>query len=190
MTDAARAASKNRNGEDHRMRALVARLAVASCIVIGLAAIRPAAAETDEIRIGLQYGFIYLPITIADVTGLIDKRAHELGLPGMKVTLNRFSGSAAVNEALVSNSIDFGAYGLPGLLIALEKTRGKPAIKGLAGLPLTAHVLDTNKAAIKSIADFAAQDKIPLPAPNSPQAILLQKATEKPFGDYKRRHAS
>ena len=27
------------------------------------------------------------------------------------------NGSTAVNEALLSNSIDFGAYGLPGLLI-------------------------------------------------------------------------
>src|SRR5260221_12106289 len=125
MTDAARAASKNRNGEDHRMRALVARLAVALCIVIGLAAVRPAAAETDEIRIGLQYGFIYLPITIADVTGLIDKRAPELGLPGMKVTLNRFSGAAAVTDALVSNNIDFGAYGSPCLLIGWGKKLGQ-----------------------------------------------------------------
>jgi NitT/TauT family transport system substrate-binding protein len=190
MTDAARAASKNRNGEDHRMRALVARLAVALCIVIGLATVRPAAAETDEIRIGLQYGFIYLPITIANVTGLIDKRARELGLPGMKVTLNRFSGSAAVNEALVSNSIDFGAYGLPGLLIAWEKTRGKLAVKGLAGLALTAYVLDTNKPAITSLQDFGPQDKIALPASNSPQAILLQMAAEKVFGDYKKLDAN
>src|SRR5260221_11583107 len=171
------------------MRMLAGGLA-AALLVLATVGDRVAAAETGEIRIGLQYGFIYLPITVADVEGLVDKRARALGLPGMKVTLNRFSGSAAVNEALVSDSIDFGAYGLPGLLIAWEKTRGKLAIKGLARLALTAHVLDTNKAAIKSIADFAAQDKIPLPAPNSPQAILLQKATEKPFGDYKRRHAS
>jgi ABC-type nitrate/sulfonate/bicarbonate transport system substrate-binding protein len=169
------------------MRPLIARIAAALCIAVASAALPgPAAAEIGEIRIGLQYGFIYLPITIADVDGLIDKRARELGLPGMKVTLNRFSGSAAVNEALVSGSIDFGAYGLPGLLIAWEKTRGKLAIKGLAGLALTAYVLDTNKPAIKSLADFAAQDKIALPASNSPQAILLQMAAEKTFGDYKR----
>src|SRR6267143_1264806 len=95
MTDAARAASKNRNGEDHRMRALVARLAVALCIVIGL-----------------------------------------------------------------------------------------------AGLALTAYVLDTNKPAITSLRDFGPQDKIALPASNSPQAILLQMAAEKVFGDYKKLDAN
>src|SRR5260221_13698669 len=125
------------------MRPLIARIAAALCFAVVSATVPgPAIAETGEIRIGLQYGFIYLPITIADVTGLIDKRARELGLPGMKVTLNRFSGSAAVNEALVSNSIDFGAYGLPGPLIPREKTRGKLAAKGLPRLPPPPYVLD------------------------------------------------
>src|SRR5258708_5522049 len=155
------------------MRMLAGGLA-AALLVLATVGDRVAAAETGEIRIGLQYGFIYLPITVADVEGLVDKRARALGLPGMKVALNRFSGSA----------------GAPGLLMAWEKPRGKPGIKGLAGLARTAYVLDTNKAAIKSIADFAAQDKIALPASNSPQAILLQMAAEKAFGDYKRLDAN
>src|SRR5260221_13175826 len=171
------------------MRMLAGRLA-AALLVLATVGDRVAAAETGEIRIGLQYGFIYLPIPVADVEGLVDKRARALGLPGMKVTLNRFSGSAAVNEALVSDSIDFGAYGLPGLLIAWEKTRGKLAVKGLAGLALTAYVLDTNKPAITSLRDFGPQGKIRLPASNSPQAILLQMAAEKTFGDYKRLDAN
>ena len=46
-------------------------------------------------------------------------------------------------------------YALPGLLIVWEKTRGRLAIKGLAGMPLNAFFLYTNKPAIKSLADGA-----------------------------------
>src|SRR4051794_24750843 len=76
-----------------------------------------ARAETGEVRIGLQYGFIYLPIEIAGAEKLIEKRAQELGAGEVKVSLRRFSGTPAMNEALLSGSIDWGALGLPGLLI-------------------------------------------------------------------------
>jgi NitT/TauT family transport system substrate-binding protein len=138
--------------------------------------------ETDHVRIGLQYGFIYLPIEIARSEGFIEKRAEELGAGNIKVTLNRFSGTPAMNDALLSNNIDFGALGLPGLLIVWEKTRGRLAIKGLAGMPLNAFFLYTNKPAIKSLADFTVQDRIAVPAPNSGQGILLEMAAEKLFG--------
>src|SRR5450432_3546459 len=77
----------------------------------------PARCETDEVRIGLQYGLIYLPIEIARSEGLIEKRAEQLGVAKLKISLQRFSGTPAMNEALLSNNIDLGALGLPGLLI-------------------------------------------------------------------------
>jgi NitT/TauT family transport system substrate-binding protein len=138
--------------------------------------------ETGELRIGLQYGFIYLPIEIARSEGFIEKRAQELGLGKVAVTLRRFSGTPAMNDALLSDSIDFGALGLPGLLIVWEKTRGRLAVKGLAGMPLNAFFLYTNKPAIRSLADFTEQDRIAVPAPNSGQGILLEMAAEKLFG--------
>ncbi len=142
----------------------------------------PARSETAEVRIGLQYGFIYLPIEIARSEGFIEKRAEELGVGKVKVTLRRFSGTPAMNEALLSNNVDFGALGLPGLLIVWEKTRGRLAVKGLAGMPLNAFFLYTNKPAIKSLADFTERDRIAVPAPNSGQGILLEMAAEKLFG--------
>jgi NitT/TauT family transport system substrate-binding protein len=165
------------------MTAIGARRVLAAWLfaIVAMAG-RPASAETDELRIGLQYGFIYLPITVAVEEGFVDKRAREVGLGPMKVSLQRFSGSTAVNEALLSNSIDFGAYGLPGLLIAWEKTRGRLDIKGLIGLALTAYVLDTNKPGVETLADFAPGDRIAVPASNSPQAILLRMAAEKLYG--------
>jgi sulfonate transport system substrate-binding protein len=154
-------------------------------LIVSLAALLAAAsaqAETDRVRIGLQYGFIYLPIEIARSEGFIEKRAQELGAGKITVSLQRFSGTPAMNDALLSGNIDFGALGLPGLLIVWEKTRGRLAIKGLAGMPLNAFFLYTNKPAITSLADFGEQDRIAVPAPNSGQGIMLEMAAEKVFG--------
>jgi NitT/TauT family transport system substrate-binding protein len=154
-------------------------------LILSLAALlvgASARAETDRVRIGLQYGFIYLPIEIARSEGFIEKRAQELGAGKVTVALQRFSGTPAMNDALLSGNIDFGALGLPGLLIVWEKTRGRLGIKGLAGMPLNAFFLYTNKQAIKSLADFTEQDRIAVPAPNSGQGIMLEMAAEKLFG--------
>jgi NitT/TauT family transport system substrate-binding protein len=141
-----------------------------------------ARAETDRVRIGLQYGFIYLPIEIARSEGFIEKRAQELGVDRITVMLQRFSGTPAMNDALLSGNVDFGALGLPGLLIVWEKTRGRLAIKGLAGMPLNAFFLYANRPTIASLTDFTEQDRIAVPAPNSGQGIMLEMAAEKLFG--------
>src|SRR5258708_35473767 len=71
-----------------------------------------------------------------------------------------------------------------------KKRRGRPGGQGLAGPAPPAYVLDTNRPAITSLQDFGPHDKIALPASNSPQAILLQMAAEKVFGDYKKLDAN
>jgi NitT/TauT family transport system substrate-binding protein len=140
-------------------------------------------AEVTDLRIGLQFGLVYLPVVVAESEGLIAKRAAELGVPGLKVTLNRFSGSTAMNEALLSNSIELGTLGTAGALIAWDKTRGRDHIKSVAAISTIAYTLFTNKPAIKSFADFTQNDKIAVPAFNSPQAIVLRVAAEKFLGD-------
>jgi NitT/TauT family transport system substrate-binding protein len=161
-----------------RMKGLCAAL-------VGLAlagAATTAQAETNKIRIGLQFGLSYLPIMIAQSERMIEKHAKALGLPDVEVILQRLSGTTAVNDALLSNSIDFGALGMPGVLIAWEKTKGRQHVKGIAGLATITYFVYVNKPNLKSLADFTDQDKIAVPAFNSPQAILLRAAAEKQLG--------
>ena len=127
------------------------RSAIVAALAAVLAVVPPARGETDQLRIGLQYGFIYLPIEIARSEGFIEKRAETLGVGKIKVVLQRFSGTPAMNDALLSDNVDFGALGLPGLLIVWEKTRGRLAVKDLAGMPLNAFSLYTNKPAITAL---------------------------------------
>ena len=143
----------------------------------------PAArAEVKELRLGTQFGLIYLPITIAVDQGLIARRAKAAGVDGVKLAVERFSGSAAMIDAVMSGNVDLGAYGLPGLLIVWDKTRGHQDIRGLAAIGRTAFVVVTNKPGIKTLKDFGANDRIALPALNSPQAIILKMAAAQLYG--------
>jgi NitT/TauT family transport system substrate-binding protein len=144
---------------------------------------RTARAEVTNVKIGLQFGLVYLPVVIAQSEGFFAKRAEEAGVKGLNVELARFSGSTAMNEALLSNSVQLGTLGTVGALIIWEKTRGRQHIKSIANLANTVYALYTNRPGVKSLADFKPGEKVALPALNSPQAILLRIAAEKQLGD-------
>ena len=57
-----------------------------------------------------------------------------------------------------------------------RQTRGRKQIKSLAAVAAVSYTLFTNKASITSLKDFAPDDRIAVPAFNSPQAILLRVA--------------
>jgi NitT/TauT family transport system substrate-binding protein len=156
---------------------------LAVCVLLGAA---PARAEVNEVRIGIQYGLIYLPVVVAEAQGFFAEEAKKAGLPDLKITVQRFSGSPAITDAVLSGNIDVGAFGTPGLLIAWEKTKGHQDVAGLAALGANAFVLMTNKPEIKSLADFGDNDQIAVPATTSPQAVVMRMAAEKAFGDYHR----
>jgi len=145
----------------------------------------PSRAEVSEVRIGIQFGLIYLPVVVADAQGFFAAEANKAGLPDLKITVQRFSGSPAITDAVLSGNADIGAFGTPGLLIAWQKTKGHQDVAGLAALGANAFVLETNKPEIKSLADFGDNDQIAVPATTSPQAVVMRMAAEKTFGDYR-----
>jgi NitT/TauT family transport system substrate-binding protein len=165
--------------------ALAAGCAVFICAMFVFVA-APARAEVNEVRIGIQFGLIYLPVVVAEAQGFFADEAKKAGLPDLKVTVARFSGSPAITDAVLSENVDIGAFGSPGLLIAWDKTKGHQNVAGLAALGANAFVLETNKPQIKSLADFGDDDQIAVPATTSPQAIVMRMAAEKTFGDYRR----
>ena len=167
-----------------RMGALSGAL-LAACAMLAVAP-APVRAEVNEVHIGIQYGLIYLPVVVADAQGFFAIEAKKAGLPDLKVTVQRFSGSPAITDAVLSGNIDVGAFGTPGLLIAWEETKGHQNVAGLAALGANSFVLMTNKPEIKTIADFGNTDQIAVPATTSPQAVVMRMAAEQTFGDYRR----
>jgi len=140
-------------------------------------------AFATPVRIGIGFGIGFLPTFILEQQKLIEKHAKAAGLD-VEPTYQRFYGSGAMQDAILSGSVDLGVYGVPALLIAWDKAKGtNNQIFGICGVNSSPLVLVTNKPDAKSLKDIGPSDKISMPAIVSPQMYVLQILSEKTFGE-------
>jgi NitT/TauT family transport system substrate-binding protein len=165
----------------HSLRLLSA--AVIAVVAIPLAA-APVKAEVAELRIVRQFGIAFLPLMVMDAEKLFEKRAAELGIDTKPVYMTLGS-NTAVNEALISGSVNIVTNGPPGFLTVWSRTKGTSSeIKGIASLVSQSSWLNTTDPNIKSIRDLTDKDRIALSAIKvSIPAIILQMAAAKEFGN-------
>jgi NitT/TauT family transport system substrate-binding protein len=160
------------------MKKILARFGLA----LGLIALALPVSATP-LKIGIGFGIGFLPTFILEQQKLIEKHAKAAGLD-VEPTYQRFSGSGAMQDAILSGSVDLGVYGVPALLIAWDKAKGtNNQIFGICGVNSSPLVLVTNKPDAKSLRDIGPQDKISMPAIVSPQMYVLQILSEKTFGE-------
>jgi NitT/TauT family transport system substrate-binding protein len=134
------------------------------------------------IRIAEQYGIAYLPLHVIRDQKLIEKHGKAEGLD-IAVEWAKFGGGAAVNDALLSGSVDIATAGVGPVLTIWDRTRGAADVKGVAALGSLPSFLVTNNDKVRTLRDFTKSDKIALPAVSvSIQARTLQIAAEKEFG--------
>ena len=145
----------------------------------------PLTAQTQEIRIARQFSMGYLQFNVMEHDKLLEKHAAALGLKDVKIVWATFNGPDAMNNALISDSIDIVAGGVPGLLTIWNRTRGTAnEVKGISALSSQPFLLNTRSDNIKSIADLKDSDRIAVPAVKvSVQAVTLQMAAAKLFGE-------
>jgi NitT/TauT family transport system substrate-binding protein len=143
-----------------------------------------ASAET-EIRIARQFSMGYLQFNVMEHEKLLEKHAAAFGVKDLKITWATFNGPDAMNNALISDSVDIVAGGVPGLLTLWNRTRGTAnEVKGISALSSQPFLLNTRSDTIKSIADLKDSDRIAVPAVKvSVQAVTLQMAAAKLFGE-------
>src|SRR4030081_1558507 len=154
----------------------------AIALVIGSAV---SAADAAEIRLAEQFSMGYLQFNVMKRDKLIEKYAAQRGLKDFKVSWQRFNGPVAMNEALLSNSTDIVAGGVPGLITLWDKTQGTSfEVRGICALSSQPFLLNTSDPAIKSIRDFSDRDRIAVPSIKvSVQAVVLQMAVAAAFGE-------
>src|SRR6266849_5435346 len=97
---------------------------VCALLLTAAFAVAPARAETNEVRAAQQYGLSYLNLMIMEDSKLIEKQAKAAGLGEIKVTWAKLGGPGAMNDALLSGSLDFGTGGVPALVTLWAKTHG------------------------------------------------------------------
>jgi len=142
-----------------------------------------ARAEMSEINVAQQYGISYLPLLIMEDQRLIEKHARAAGLD-VKVGWAKFAGGNVMNDALLSNSLQFASGGVGPLVTIWARTRGNLDVKAVSAINSMPLYLNTRNPAVRTIKDFTEKDKIALPAVKvSIQAVTLQMAAEKAFGE-------
>ena len=139
-------------------------------------------AELAEIKVAKQYGIGYLPLMLMEDGKLIEKYAKASGLD-VTVTWATFAGGNVMNDALLSNSMQFASGGVGPMLTLWSRTRGNLDVRAVAALNSMPLLLVTRNPNVKTIKDFTEKDRIALPAVKiSVQALALQMAAEQAFG--------
>ena len=139
-------------------------------------------AEMAELKVAQQYGISYLPLMIMEEQKLIEKHAKAAGVE-VTVGWARFAGGNVMNDALLSNSLQFASGGVGPLLTLWSRTKGNLDVKAVGAINSMPLYLNTTSPNIKTLKDFTEKDKIALPAVKvSIQAVTLQMAAEKAFG--------
>ena len=154
-------------------------------VMLGLALTLPGAAQAEqkEVRIAIQYGIGYLPLHVVKHLKLLEQEAAKRGLPEVAVSWTNLGGGSAMNDGLLSGSLDLVSGGVGAFVTIWAKTRGAIDVRGVASLNALPIYLVTNNPAAQSLKDLTDQDKIGLPAVKvSIQAVTLQMAAEQAFG--------
>jgi NitT/TauT family transport system substrate-binding protein len=142
------------------------------------------AAQVPEIRFARQFSMGYLQFNVMERNQLLEKHAKAAGIPEVKVVWATFNSPAAMNDALLSGSIDIVSGGVPGLLTIWARTHGTAnEVKGMAAFSSQPFLLNTRNPNVKNITDFTDKDRIALPTVKiSVQAMMLQMAAAKQWG--------
>jgi NitT/TauT family transport system substrate-binding protein len=161
---------------------LIAAIVLAACVASSGAAY----AEATMVRVAKQFGIGYMQYMVMQEQKLIEKHAKAAGLD-VATEWATFRSSDVMNDALISGSVDFVSLGVPGIITIWSKTRGSAnEVRGVLGLNVAPLMLMVRDPAIKSLTDFKDNHRIALPAVKvSNQAIMLQMAAAKAFGDAK-----
>ena len=158
--------------------------AFSTLLAIAAASLLASAASAQEVRIARQFSMGYLQFNVMEHEKLLEKHAAAVGLKDVKIAWSTFNGPDAMNNALISDSIDVVAGGVPGLLTLWNRTKGtQNEVRGISALSSQPFLMNTRSDTIKSIADLKDLDRIAVPAVKvSVQAVALQMAAAKLHG--------
>jgi sulfonate transport system substrate-binding protein len=142
-----------------------------------------AAAEVSQLNIARAFGIAYLPMMIMERDKLIEKHARAAGIDGLAVNWVTFGSGGALNDALLSGSVQVAVGGVPSMITLWARTRDSVGIRGVAAMSSIPMYLNSRNPLVKTIADFGPNDRIALPGVKiSVHAVTLEMAAAKAFG--------
>jgi NitT/TauT family transport system substrate-binding protein len=161
----------------HRLGALAAALLVALVL-----SARPGLADS-ALRVQRPLDLVALPLLVMEHEHLIERVADAMGLGTVTVTWS-VPGNSGPLEALAAGESDLAAADLAPFVVSAVTTAGTPQeVRALGALAQRPYVLVSRNPAVKTIRDFAAADRIAVPALKvSGPALMLQMAAAQEWG--------
>lgn len=98
-------------------RHFLAKTGLATAALVG----RKAHAAATKVRVATQLGLAYLPLIVMEHDRLWEQHAERRGLT-VATEYIRLGGGEALNDALISNSVDLVAGGLAPMLLLWDRT--------------------------------------------------------------------
>src|SRR5258707_6490137 len=96
---------------------------------------------------------------------LVEKQAQRLGLGTVTTQWSPLGTPTALNDALLTGSVDLIGVGLPGFLTLWDKTRGNLNVMAVAGLNPQPPYLKHRKPQLQICLGFPPKGRIPVPPP-------------------------
>ena len=166
------------------LRCLSVIAALWTAVIAALVAACAPALAQEQVRIGLGYGFAFLPLYLCEDLKLVEKQAKAAHFD-LAAKFQHIANGSELHAALAAGQIDMAPFGtaplLAGALQSKPANRQIVAVSGITSLPLT---LLSNQASERSITDLKPSDRIAVPTLTSPQMYVLQMQSEQTFGKF------
>src|SRR5450756_1725228 len=124
--------------------AAIVRCAAAAVVLAAASPGGSASAETGKVRVATQFGLAYLPLIVMEHDHLWERQAEKLGIK-IEAEYARLGGGGALNDALISDSVDMVSGGSAPMLVLWDKTTTSFKVKGIAALNAAPIDILTNK---------------------------------------------
>lgn len=158
--------------------------AAAAAITASLACAPSLRAQVSEVVLGQQFGAVYLTMMVMENQKLVEKHLAKGNVANVSVRWAKLGGPAALNDAIISNSLHFAAQGAPSMAVLWDRTRSNIGFKAVAAIANNNIWLHTKDPSIKSLKDFTEKHRIAVPSLKvSTQAFMLQYAADKEWGE-------
>jgi NitT/TauT family transport system substrate-binding protein len=157
---------------------------VSTAVAVSMTVGMTMSAAGAEIRVAGGVGILFAPIHVMKQGQLLEKHAKEMG-QDLTLQMLSFPSGSAVTDALLSGNVDIVAAGVSNAVLLWSRTRGD--VKSIAAVSGTKSVLVSKDSDVKTLKDFKETSRISVTSLKiSNQAIYLQMALDKEFGDAKK----
>jgi NitT/TauT family transport system substrate-binding protein len=158
-------------------------LVTLACIGL-LACSSQQAPGTLQVRIPTGAGGVgFLPLLVMQKHQLLERYGKEAGLTGVTVNWIDLGGPSAMNDALLSGSVDFIAAGPPAFLTLWDATHDSAQVKGVAAMASLPMYLNVRDPRLTKLDDLRQGDKIGVTAIKvSIPALIMQMYAAEHYG--------